>query len=169
MTSTAAYAGTKQYISFLNFVRSGKLPGIQGIEALLPARRQPLEVWLNHSSLFSIDRFRIVPSGDKGVPAQVNIKFRLSFQDKRAFVLARGLFEFSRPKNINISSDSRDRSFEMGLTENEAPAIETYLRAVQKRFYTEIEFKATLKKILRFEEAIKGEQEKFYEHLRACA
>lgn len=163
MTSIAAFTGIKQYLTYVHyFVNSSA-------SLFTRDRRHPLQAYLKDSPIFLVDHIRTIRAEVSDQPDLLDIRFRLSDRGQKNFVLLRGLLEFSRPKGINISSDIHDRSFKLLLTEDQAPAVTSYLQAISERFHKEIEFKASLKKILHFENAMKIEQAKLYQSLQACA
>jgi len=163
MTSITAFTGIRQYLAYLNYFVTNR------ISYFTNDSRHPLQAYLDDSSIFLVEHFHIIREGHSDQPGLLDIRFRLSQADVKNFVLLRGLFEFSRPGGIDITSDLHSRSFELRLPEDQVPAIASYLQAISDRFRKEIAFKASLRKILHFEKAMKAEQAKLYRNLQASA
>lgn len=126
-----------------------------------------LTEWLERSPLlFPVQSFSL-PAGNTFFPDQLLLKFRLREEYQHNFVLLRGLLEFSRPKKIVITANNSERTFEMWLTNDQAPDIIHYLEAIITRLLSEIKFKASLKMIIKYEERVRREQENLYKALGA--
>lgn len=122
--------------------------------------------WLETSPVLTAVEFRSLPAGRILGSNQLYAKFRLRQDYQDSFVLLRGLLEFSRPKEIAVSANSPERSFEVWLPEDQAPRILAYFETIITRLLREIRFKASLKMIVKYEAKVKQEQARLYEALR---
>jgi hypothetical protein len=122
---------------------------------------------LSKSQVLSIASFTVVPAGKLFVSSKYRITVKLTEEFANNFVLIRGLFEFSRPKNIIISSAVKDQSFEIEILEAQAESFLSYIETIVGWLVNEIKFKNALKAILKFENRIKQEQAILYSGLHA--
>ncbi len=79
-----------------------------------------------------------------------NLTFTLTNKYAGQFVLLRGLFEFSRPRNININSNTSDKSFRIEFSEKEADHIVSYIETMLNSLLKEIKFKESLRALINF-------------------
>ena len=171
MTQTARLAGDIQRINFFNVsVGSKKSVPEQDSVGLLPSKTKKentLLYGLQNSDVFTPLEFKTIQAGEIFQTDLLIIKFKLSDRYHDNFVLLRGLLEFSRPIRISISSNSSEKNFQLHITDDKADIMISYLEAIQRLFINEIKFKKSLKAVLNFERAIKHEQSKLYEELKA--
>jgi len=167
MTQTAALAGNDQRLNFLNvFIR----PRTHENKDALPAKTaviNPILDWFEKSSILQPVEFKSIPAGKIFQSDRAIVKFRLSGIYHEHFVLFRGLLEFSRPKQIAILFDHSERTFELFVGTDQAPAVTEYLDLMLRLLIQEIKFKKSLKAILRFEESVRTEQSRLYSELKA--
>ena len=170
MTQTAVLAGNDQRINFLNvFIRSKTTPDNVDDIASKEAAVNPILDWFEKSSILEPVEFKSIPAGKIFQSDRAIVKFRLSGIYHEHFVLFRGLLEFSRPKQIAISFNNSERTFELFVGTDQASAVTEYLDLILKLLIQEIKFKKSLKAILRFEESVRVEQSRLYSELQASA
>jgi hypothetical protein len=170
MTQTARLAGDIQRINFFDIsIGPKKLAPEQDSVSLLSSKTKAnsLLQWLQKSDVFTPLEFKTIQAGEIFQTDLLIVKFALSDRYCDHFVLLRGLLEFSRPIRISISSNTSEESFQLHTTDDKAEIMISYLDAIQRLFINEIKFKKSLKAVLNFERAIKHEQSKLYEELRA--
>ncbi len=169
MTSTAVLTGNDQRINFFNlFVRSRKTTiKTRGIELTSPKTdfQNPVADWFEKSSFLVPVEFQTIRAGEIFKADRLIVKFKLSDTYRDQFVLLRGLLSFSRPKEISISANNFQKTFELHLGKDQAEAVTTYLDKILDLLTKEIKFKKSLKAVLRFEQSIKLEQAKLYKAL----
>ncbi len=173
MTQTAMLAGDIQRINFSNLFVGSQKPATERNNLDSPAlktkakKTSALLYWLKQSDVFAPVEFQTIPGGEIFQTDLLIVKFKLSDRYRDQFVLLRGLLEFSRPIKISVSSTTSDKSFQLHVTEDKAEIVASYLDTIQGLFKNELRFKKSLKAVLRFERAVKYEQDKIYEELRA--
>lgn len=169
MIPTIALTGTRIYPAIVQFLTS---PG-KGLARLASFnKRTPVDAllqWFRSASVFAVVHSITSASDDPRRARFTEIEFMPSRQHQSHFALLRGLLEFSRPKGIDLRTNTQDRSFTVRLSDNDASIITNYLANVQERFNAELVFKASLKKVLRFEGAVKTREATLYRELMACA
>jgi hypothetical protein len=122
---------------------------------------------LAHSQTLSIVSFKVIPAGKLFVSNKYLITVKLTEQFATNFVVLRGLLEFSRPKNITMSSRTKDQTFEIELLETHADHFLTYIQTILGWLINEIKFKQALKAIIKFENRVKQEQAILYSNMRS--
>lgn len=171
MNSTGVLTGNDQRINFFNLFISSKKTAIKphGVELSSPKVEveNPLRNWFERSSLLIPVEFKTITAGEIFQTDRVIVKFRLGSAYRDHFVLFRGLLEFSRPKEIYISSNNAEKAFELHVGKNQAIAMTIYLDKILDLLVKEISFKKSLKGVIRFEQAVRLEQSKLYNELRA--
>ena len=167
MTQAAVLAGNEQQINFLNiFIRSKSTPDNEDALARKSTVVNPIFDWFDKSTVLEPVAFQTIPAGKIFESARAIVKFKLSGIYHNHFVLFRGLLEFSRPKWITVSFNSVERTFELFVGIDQAAAVTEYLDLILKSLVNEINFKKSLKSILRFEESVKVEQSRLYRELQ---
>jgi hypothetical protein len=168
MTSTAVHAGNDQPINFFNLFVSSKRTANKTHDEL--AHRDlvddSFQRWFKNSNVIEPVTFKSIPAGEIFGADQVIVKFRLADLYEDQFVLLRGLLEFSRPKEISISSNNSEKTFQFHIGRDKVLAITTYLDKILALFAKEIRFKESLKAVIRFEQATRLEQSRLYRELR---
>jgi hypothetical protein len=168
MTSTAVHAGNDQPINFFNLFISSKRTDNKSHDE--PTHKHivdnSLQRWFERSNVIRSVTFKAIPAGEIFQADQVIVKFRLEDLYQDQFVLLRGLLEFSRPKEISISSNKGEKSFQFQIGRDKVLAISTYLDKIIDLFVKEIRFKESLKAVIRFEQATRVEQTRLYRELR---
>lgn len=171
MTQTATLAGNDQHINFFNYFIGLKNNSSQQNRSVLVrpqgGAEDPLFRWLKNSNLLKPVKSTTIAANKIFLTDRVIIKFELSNDYRKHFVLLRGLLEFSRPKGIVISAHSSEKIFELHIGNNQAAAVISYLDIILKSFIKEINFKKSLKSVLRFEQTMKLQQAKLYNNLKA--
>src|SRR5688572_7296272 len=122
---------------------------------------------LAHSQALSIVSFKVIPAGKLFVSNKYLITVKLTEQFASNFVLLRGLLEFSRPKDIIISSQAKDQTFEIEVLETQANYLLSYIETIIGWLIKEIKFKSALKAIISFENRVKQEQAILYSSMRS--
>ena len=170
MIQTAVQAGNDQRIDFFNIfggikkitigwnildlfspkvkVRNDILNWFEKSPALIP-----LELTTVPASTFSNDR--------------VTIKFRMSDAYSEHFALFRGLLAFNHVKEISIASNTSERTFETNVDNDQATTVTAHLDTITDLLNKELNFKKSLRTLLKFEEAMKRQQSKLYQALKA--
>ena len=123
--------------------------------------------WFDNSSLLQPVRFSADPVNRNLPTDSTIIKFELSNDYREYFVLLRGLLEFSRPKEIMISVNSSEKTFEVYVSASQHEAVIAYLEIILEFFLKEINFKKLLKSVLQFEHTLKQRQAVLYSSLKA--
>src|SRR5687768_2316101 len=99
---------------------------------------------LSKSHILSITSFTVLPAGKLFVSSKYRIKVKLTQEFASNFVLIRGLLEFSRPKNIIISSTVQEQTFEIEIVETQAENFLSYIQTILGWLVNEIKFKKAL-------------------------
>ena len=120
---------------------------------------------LSKSQILSIASVTVVPAGKLFVSSKYRLKVKLTEEFASNFVLVRGLLEFSRPKNIIISSVVKDQTFEIEILETHADSLIAYIETILGWVLNEIKFKKALKAIIKFESRVKQDQAILYSSL----
>ena len=170
MTQTAVLAGSEQQINFLNiFIRSKSTPGT--VDTLVPKSTvvNPILDWFDKSSMLEPVALKSIPTGKIFQSDRVIVKFKLSGIYDDHFVLFRGLLDFNRPKWISVSFNNSERTFELFVGIDQATVVTDYLDLVLTSLIKEINFKKSLKTILRFEESVRVEQSRLYKALQTSS
>jgi hypothetical protein len=122
---------------------------------------------LSDSQALSVLSFKVIPAGKLFVSNKYLIRVKLTEQFATNFVLLRGLLEFSRPKNITISSRAKEQTFEIEVLETQVDHLLTYVQTILGWLIKEIKFKESLKAIIKFENRVKQEQAILYSNMRS--
>ena len=126
-----------------------------------------LITWLNGSKIVTTLNYRLISAGKLFQHDRLVLKFGLTEQYTGNFVLLRGLIEFSRPKEISITSDRINKSFELELNTSETQIIQEYLEKIFKWLLKEIKFKAVLKEVIELQNRVRAEQDILYSKMKA--
>jgi hypothetical protein len=167
MTSTAVHAGNDQPINFFNlFISSKRTTKTQEELTHRDIVDDSFQRWFERSNVIEPVTFKPILAGEIFGADQVIVKFSLRDLYQDQFVLLRGLLEFSRPKEISISSNNSEKTFQLHFGRDKVLAITTYLDKILALFAKEIRFKESLKAVIRFEQATRLEQSRLYRELR---
>ena len=170
MTQAAVLADHEQQINFLNlFIRSKTTPDHEDALAPKSTMVNPILDWFDKSAVLEPVTFKSIPAGKIFQSDCAIVKFKLSGIYHNHFVLFRGLLEFSRPKWISFSFNNSERTFEFFVRMDQATAVTEYLDLILKLLVNEINFKKSLKSILRFEEFVRVEQSSLYRELQTSS
>jgi hypothetical protein len=96
---------------------------------------------------------------------RVKLQYRVSDLYKTHFILIKGLIEFYRPKESVFLFDARTHALEVSVDVAAYHRLEAFLQLVERWLLAEIEFKATLKRILQFENHYRAESVRMYDPL----
>ena len=168
MTSTAVHAGNDQPINFFNLFISSKRPDnkTSGDYTRRDIVDDSLQRWFERSNIIKPVTFKAIPAGEIFGADQVIVKFSLRDLYQDQFVLLRGLLEFSRPKEISISSNNSEKTFQLHIGKDKVSAITAYMERILDLLVKEIRFKESLKAVIRFEQATRLEQSRLYRELQ---
>jgi hypothetical protein len=172
MTQTATLAGKDQHITFFNvFNRSKNEPINPTVVESFPttSTEHPMLRWFEKSKYLTVVNTKFLSAGNIFQVNHVIVRFKLSSAYHDRFILLRGLLEFSRPKNISISTNTAEKTFELRVSDDQVQFIRTYLDTILSLLVKEIKFKASLNSVLKFEQSFKSQQSKLYEELRSLA
>ncbi len=122
--------------------------------------------WINNTSILTVVEATTLPTGRFFKNDRLVVRFQLAHGYQNNFGLLRGLFGFTRPKNLEISSIFVDRVFELQLSANETGTITRYLEEILVSIKSEIRFKESLKTVIDFEQRVRKEQAKVYSALK---
>src|SRR5688572_4044286 len=119
MTQIAAFADNDQRANFLNYFLGLKNnTRQQNLKVLAEPKSVAEKVlwrWLENSVLLKPVKSTTIAANKIFLTDRVIIKFELSDEYREHFVLLRGLLEFSRPKEITISVQRADKTFELHI------------------------------------------------------
>jgi hypothetical protein len=91
--------------------------------------------------------------------------FQIAEKFQPHFILIKGLIEFYRAKEHSVVYRKADNSFEINTLVSAVAPLHTFLGKIQDWLIREIEFKATLRKVIAFEDRYKKEKTTVYEAL----
>jgi hypothetical protein len=170
MIQTAVQAGNDQRINFFNVFGGIKkiTIGRNILDLFSPKVKVKSDIlnWFEKSPV-------LIPLALTTVPAStlskdhVTIKFKMSDAYREHFVLFRGLLAFNHVKEISIASNTSERTFETNVDNDQATTVTAHLDTITDLLNKELSFKKSLRTLLKFEEAMKKQQSKLYQALKA--
>lgn len=123
--------------------------------------------WINNTAVLTVVEATALPIGELFKNDRLVIRFQLVQGYQHHFGLLRGLFGFTRPKNLEISSIFTDRVFEFQFSANETRTIIRYVDEKLASIKKEISFKESLRAVVDFEQRVRQEQTKLYSALKS--
>jgi hypothetical protein len=121
-----------------------------------------LQTRLNNTEVLMVAAVSVIPAAALFVSNKYRVTLKLSPAFSKHFVLLRGLFEFSQPKAVVMSSFPKDQIFEVEILETQIDHVLSYIETIVTWLRREIKFKDALTAIVRFEKRVKEEQAKLY-------
>lgn len=170
MTQTAVLEHNAQPLHlFKIFAQPKQVASTSGDIALLPSHvksENSINEWFMQSSMLMPLEIKTITAGKICLSDVVIVRFALSDNYRNHFVLLRGLLEFSRPKNISVSANNSEKSFELYIVKDQTTTVISYVDTILQLLMKEIAFKKSLQAVLKFERSIRIEQSKLYQALR---
>jgi hypothetical protein len=127
-----------------------------------------LQTRLNNTEVLTVAAVSVIPTAALFVSNKYKVTLKLSPAFSKHFVLLRGLFEFSQPKTVVMSSSTKDQIFEVEMLETQIDHVLSYIETILTWLRREIKFKEALATIIRFEKRVKEEQASLYSKLLAA-
>jgi hypothetical protein len=152
-----------------NFVASFKHAATSVIKESFPIAatgdERLLRRWFFSSRFLEFQKYTATQTPGLSTPLRILIEFKISKPYVHKFVLLRGLFLFSRPRHIAVSSNAADKTFELSASDGSAEILISYLGKILNTFQTELKFAKSLRAARKFEQSLKVKQLKVYGNL----